>query len=217
VGATAAVTLVLGHDPDVVRAIGADGIELDVRRTVDDHLVVIHDADLPSGIAIAEAMRHDIPWSVPDLADVLDACTGLTVNIEIKNFPRDPAWDPAQRVTRLVLDLLDRRDRRDDVLVSCFDFGAIDLARARGIPAAMLYLSRRPAVDLLDAVVALGHDTVHPYESMVDEQLISAARERGLTVHVWGESRFDELADLGVDGFITEDVEAALRSVRRRG
>ena len=208
------MTLVLGHDPVSVRALGADGIELDVRRTVDDHLVVIHDHQLPSGIAIAEAMRHDIPWSVPDLVDVLDACAGLTVNIEIKNFPRDAAWDPAQRVTHLVLDLLDRRDRSDDVIVSCFDFGAIDLARDRGVPAAMLYLSRRPAAELLDAVVDHGHTIVHPYESMVDEAFMDAARASGLAVNVWGDARFAELAALGVDGFITDDVETALRSVR---
>jgi glycerophosphoryl diester phosphodiesterase len=211
------LTLVLGHDPVVVRGAGADGIELDVRRTVDDHLVVLHDADLPSGIAIAEAMRHDISWAVPDLVDVLDACAGLTVNIEIKNFPRDPAWDPAQRVTRLVLDVLDRRDRRDDVLVSCFDFAAIDLARERGVPAAMLYLSRRPAADLLDAVVDHGHDTVHPYQSMVDEAFMAAARDRGLTVNVWGDERFDELLALGVDGLITDRVAEATAAVRSRG
>jgi glycerophosphoryl diester phosphodiesterase len=172
--------------------------------------------------AIAEAMRHDVPWSAPDLVDVLDACAGLTVNIEIKNFPRDPAWDPAQRVTRLVLDVLDRRaeqrGERDDVLVSCFDFGAIDLARERGVPAAMLYLSRRPAAELLDAVVDHGHDAVHPYESMVDAAFMDAARARQLTVNVWGDDwapgRLDELVALGVNGFITEDVDAALAAVR---
>jgi glycerophosphoryl diester phosphodiesterase len=191
-------------------------VEIDVRRTVDDHLVVIHDSQLRSGIRIAEAMRHDVPWEVPDLVDVLDACRGLTVNIEIKNFPRDPAWDPAQRVTRLVLDLLERRDRVDDVLVSCFDFGAIDLARDRGVPAAMLYLSRRAPAELLDRVVEHGHTVVHPYESMVDAAFVDAARERGLTVNVWGEARFDELIALGVDGLITDDVEAAVRAAAGR-
>lgn len=184
---------------DRVRAAGADGVELDVRRTTDDQLAVIHDP--------IEDLRPD----VPTLAQALDACRGLTVNIEIKNFPRDPAFDPAQRVTELVCELL--AGRTDDALISCFDFACIDLAKG-SVPTAMLYLSRRPAPDLLDAVVEHGHLVVHPYDTMVDEAFMDEARARDLAVNVWldaGAERMSELMALGVDGLITSDVAAAVR------
>lgn len=84
-----------------------------VRRTVDDHLVVIDDEDIPAHIAIAEAMRHDLPWDAPDLADALDALRGQRVELEVRD-----ADDPARRATRLVRDLLERRRGIDDVVVT---------------------------------------------------------------------------------------------------
>jgi glycerophosphoryl diester phosphodiesterase len=211
--------LVFGRGPDATinrlgtfakcRELGADGVELDVRRTVDDRLVAIHDHALADGRAIAETRRADLPAWIPDLADVLDESAGMKVNIEIKNYPRDPAFDPSQRVTELVLELLAGRD--DDVLISCFDFGCIDLA-ASHVPTAMLYLSRRPAADLLDAVVAHGHGIVHPYDTMVDEAFMDEARARELRVNVWlnaSVERMRELVAFGVDGLITSDVSGA--------
>jgi len=178
-----------GHDP----VAGIDGIELDLRRSPDGRLVVTHDP----------VFRDDTPL----LVDVLDAAHGFTVNIEVKNFPRDEQWDPEQRVVHELLMLLDKR-ARDDVLVSCFGFEAIDLVRGR-YPTAMLYLSRKPADVLLDAVVEHGHRIVHPYDTMVDEAFMTEARARRLEVNVWtldvGLDRYRELVDLGVDGIITDE------------
>ena len=61
---------------------GADGVELDVRRHESGLLAVAHDAVLGTGPLAA---------SVPDLATALDACSGLVVNIEIKNMEIDAA------------------------------------------------------------------------------------------------------------------------------
>jgi len=135
----------------------------------------------------------------------------MLVNLEIKNFPRDPGWDPSQRVTELTLELLETR--ADHVLISCFDFACIDLAASRGSDTAMLYLSRRPAPELLDRVVAHGHSAVHPYDTMVDEEFMSQARARDLRVNVWvepvGTERMARLFRFGVDGLITSEVAAA--------
>src|SRR4051812_14001065 len=79
---------------------GADGVELDVRRTADDRVVVVHDA-VVDGLAVAEAQRRELPADIPDLVDVLDVCGGLTVVVELKNFPQDPAWDASQRLPHL--------------------------------------------------------------------------------------------------------------------
>jgi glycerophosphoryl diester phosphodiesterase len=223
------MTLLFGHGPedgsahginrlasfDWCRARGVDGIECDVRRTADDQLVVIHDAALADGRAIAATNRAELPVSIPSLDEVLDACRGLVVNVELKNFPRDPAFDPGQRVTRLMLELLAARGQADRVLVSCFDFAALDLVRAEApqVATGMLHLSRRPAAELLDRVVDHGHTIVHPYDTMVDAQFMALARDRSLAVNVWlgdaGDARLRELVELDVDGLITSDVDAA--------
>ena len=230
------MTLVFGHGPEDgsetainrlpsyswCRRQGADGVECDVRRTGDDQLVVIHDSSLGDGRAIADTRRADLPSFIPGLDQVLDACRGLVVNVELKNFPRDPAFDPEQRVTHLLLEQLAAREPADRVLVSCFDFAAIDLVRAEApaVPTAMLYLSRRPAADLLDRVVDHGHSIVHPYDTMVDEDFMSLARQHHLQVNVWlGEptsGRLPALVALGVDGLITEQVAEARRAVDLR-
>jgi glycerophosphoryl diester phosphodiesterase len=229
------MTLVFGHGPEDgsahainrlpsfewCRRLGADGVEGDVRRTGDDQLVVIHDASLLDGRAIADARRAELPEFVPGLEEVLEACRGLIVNMELKNFPRDPAFDPAQRITRLVLELLAARAYADRVVVSCFDFAALDLIRAEApaLPTGVLLLSRRPPTDLLDRVVDHGHPVVHPYDTMVDETFVHEARTRRLQVNVWfgqtDSTRLETLVDLGVDGLISEQVSEARRAVDR--
>src|SRR4029078_7765283 len=70
--------------------LGANWVELDVRRTADGAPAVHHDAQLRAGRAIVGAAAADLPESVPSLAQALDACRPLGVNVEIKNSPHDP-------------------------------------------------------------------------------------------------------------------------------
>jgi glycerophosphoryl diester phosphodiesterase len=197
---------------------GADGVELDVRRTADDHVVVVHDALLGEGRSVARATRRELPASIPDLVQALDECAGLTVNVELKNFPSDHDFDPSQRITHLLIDLLEGRAGMDQVIVSCFDLAAIDLVkrRAPSLPTAALLLSRRNPDSLLGPVVDYGHLTVHPYDTMVDGSFMEATRSAGLRIHPWlgevGAERMRALLTLGADGLITSEVSAA-RSV----
>ena len=207
---------------DVLRQLGVDGIECDVRRTGDKQLAVHHDAVLPDGRPVAATHSRDLPADVPLLAEVLDRCEGLLVNVEVKNFRRDAAFDTAERVTHLVVDLLERRGGGDDVLVSSFGSAALDVVRERApeVPTATLLLSRRPSTELLDDVAARGHRIVHPYDSMVDATFMADARARALAVNVWvgadlSEQRLVELVALGVDGLITDDPARALRAAGR--
>ena len=207
---------------DVVRGSGADGIECDVRRTADDEVVVIHDDHLADGRLVSATQCSDLPPEVPRLDAALDRCHGLLVNIEIKNFLRDPEFDPTERVTELVLDLLARRNDRDRTIISCFGFGSVDLVQAQAphIPTAVLCLSRRPAEEVLDEVVAHGHANVHPYDTMVDRDFMQKAHERSLSVNVWvgqqlGDIRLEQLIGFGVDGMITDEPVRVLRAVGR--
>jgi glycerophosphoryl diester phosphodiesterase len=199
---------------------GADGVELDVRRTADDRVVVVHDAAV-DGRAVADSPRADLPPYIPDLTAALDACAGFPVIVELKNFPQDAGFDPSQRLPHLVVDLLQDRGGRDDVVISCFGLAALDVVRSRapGIPTAGLLFSRQPDLDLLRTVADGGHDFVHPYDAMVDEAFVDTAARAGLPVDVWmldlPPARYDELAALDVHGVITGQIREARAAADR--
>ncbi len=85
---------------------GADGVELDVRRTLDGVLIVHHDPDVPGVGPVAQLRAGELPGHVPTLAAALEACGGAALDIEIKNLPTEPGYDPDQRVATEVGTLL---------------------------------------------------------------------------------------------------------------
>src|SRR5579862_4337820 len=84
------------------RRLGADGVELDVRRSSDGALVVHHDADVPGLGPVAALRAADLPAYVPLLDAALDACAGLVVNVELKELPGEAGYDAGYPLARLV-------------------------------------------------------------------------------------------------------------------
>ena len=81
------------------RTLGADWVELDVRRTADGALAVHHDAAPARRPRRSSTLRAaDLPATCPLLAAALDACAGMGVNVEIKNSPDDPTSTPTRRL-----------------------------------------------------------------------------------------------------------------------
>src|SRR5260221_2368310 len=106
---------------------GADGVELDVHRSVEGALVVHHDPEISAGLLVRltlDEIRAARP-EVPTLDEVLDVCRGTLVNVEVKDS------DP--RASLALVALLDARAAAgpaDDVLVSSFDVATVDLVHA---------------------------------------------------------------------------------------
>src|SRR2546423_10159318 len=109
------------------REFGADWVELDVRRTADGGLAVHHDAHLPDGRPIVELRAADLPDTVPDLGQALDACEPLGVNVEIKNLPGEPDFDPACAIVDGVAAVVATRSQA--ILVSSFHTETLDRLR----------------------------------------------------------------------------------------
>jgi glycerophosphoryl diester phosphodiesterase len=194
--------------------IGADGVELDVRRTADGQLVVHHDAVLPSGDAIAALPRSALPPYVPSLGEALDACGDLFVDVEVKNLPIEPTYDPEGRVgvetAAAVLDL----GLADRVVLSCFDLRTIDAIRAAHpeLRTGWLTLAGYDQHQALDAVARRGHPFLHPQDAGVTAELVDAASAAGVRIVTWtvnDPARMLALAAMGVDGLITDDVPTA--------
>jgi glycerophosphoryl diester phosphodiesterase len=190
------------------RRLGADMVELDVRRTRDDVLVIHHDASLPGGTPIVE-LRHDaLPSWLPSLDQAVEACVGMVVNIEVKSSPFDPDFDADRWVAGRVARQIGERAWRDRVLVSSFDLVSVDRVRAvdDAIPTALLTL---PGLDTREAATTAlehGHRVLHPHDYAVTPELVAHLHALGMAVNVWtvdDPARMHELVEMGVDGICT--------------
>ncbi len=195
---------------------GADGVELDVRRSADGILVLHHDASLADGRIVSATDHGDLPASVPTLGAALDICGGMIVNIEIKNIPGEADFDATCRLADDVVELLDTRGGGDRVLVSCFHLATIDRVkeRAPSTPTGFLTLVDPTPADSVRLAADRGHDAIHPDLLLVDAAGVASAPAAGLAVNTWTVDEPEDLrslAALGVDGVVTNVPDIALR------
>lgn len=196
------------------REVGADAVELDVRTTADGVLVVHHDPDLADGRRIADTAAAELPAHVPTLPAALDACAGMWVNVEIKNSPGDPDFDPDSRVADATIALLRGRPAGERFLISCFHLDTIDRCRelAPEIPTA--FLCAIVPDGIAELLASRGHRAFHPWDPTVTPALIDACHAAGLEVNTWtcdDAVRMAQLLQWGIDGICTNDPDVALR------
>jgi glycerophosphoryl diester phosphodiesterase len=199
------------------RAAGADGIELDVMRCGSGEVVVFHDADLRrlagrpeaiAGLPLAELRRVRLHGggAISTLAEVLDACPDLDVNVEIKSAGAGRAGPLPALVARIVRAA--GATRR--VLVSSFDPWALvqlHLA-APELPTAFLFDAHRRA----RLGRWLGAAALHPAHRLCSADAVAGWRRAGFAVNVWtvdDPERLRALAAWGVDGVFANDPAAA--------
>jgi glycerophosphoryl diester phosphodiesterase len=215
---------------------GADGVELDVRRSADGELVVHHDAEVPGSGLIHECRCDELPGWVPTLEQALAACAGAVVNVEIKNVPGDPGYDETNQVSVDVAAALAGDSRSGTpgpahVVVSSFWPDTLAAAAAAaaavgggggpGVAAVALGLLVHPALDassMLETAVGLGCAALHPHHSQVTPELVQRAHGLDLAVFTWTVNEPEELDAVvaaGVDGLITDEVAHTLAHLGR--
>ena len=206
--------------------LGADGVELDARRTADGVVVVSHDPVIEGFGLLVEhpfaKLRADVP-SVPTLEEafaVLTETLDLLVNVEIKCFPTEPDADPERSVVRAVLAMVARRNLYEQVIVSSFELDAVDVARTLDprVTTAWLTSGLDPATTVPIAA-ARGHAWLHPDRSTMNGAAavaaVTDAAAKGVRLDVWTVDTPHEIAALagaGVDAIITNVPDIA-RSV----
>lgn len=202
----------------LARGLGADGVELDVRLTADGGLAVHHDPVIDGVGPVHELATADLPDHVPLLGEALEGCSGMLVNIEIKNHPTEAAFDPGELASRLVVDIVEELDRGSSVVVSSFWAGSLAAVRSLD-PALACGLLVLPNFDPLVAVtgaVELGCTAVHLPVRLVDRPSVDAAHDAGLAVAAWTVADAAGLGPVlaaGVDTVITDDVALVRRAV----
>jgi glycerophosphoryl diester phosphodiesterase len=199
-------------------ALGVDGVELDVRRTLDGTLVVHHDPAIGDQI-IAHSGRRTLPSYVPTLEEALNALKGVRVNVEIKNAraPSEPSYDETGDLARQVVTSLGEFGWHESVSISCFDLATCAVVRSfdRDITVDWLLWD----VALSDAMIrahVLGFNAINPHFSTIDASAVAQARELELDVNVWTVNNRDDLermVSFGVASIITDDPALAQRVV----
>jgi len=206
---------------EAARALGADGIELDVRLCADGVPVVIHDAtvdrttdgsgrvadmtltqlkELDAGSWFGPAFSEE---PVPTLRETLETVgKKLLVNIELKGEGL-----VNRGLAHAVVDVIEQYGLGERVLLSAFN--PLTLRRvqkiAPQIPTALLYASAS-LPRLASLVARRPYAALHPHVGAASAEHMDWIRRRNHRIHVWtvddpGEMR--RLIRWDVDGMIT--------------
>lgn len=205
---------------------GADAIELDVHRSKDGELVVIHDATVDrttdgtgrvQDLTLEELKSLDaggwMGWQfagekIPTLAEVLDRYSGkIKILIELKTPDMYPG------IEEQVADML--RERRldqpqnEEVMIQSFNFDSMKKMKELlpGVPVGVLTSSPNHTTDEWLDEFATYADYFNPHYSLVTEDLVTRVRDKGLKIGAWTvrtreAARF--LVDMKVDAIITD-------------
>jgi glycerophosphoryl diester phosphodiesterase len=198
--------------------LGADAVELDVRRTADGALVVHHDACLADGRAIVELGAEELPPHVPGLVEALDACVPLWVNVEIKNDAAEPDFDPSDAIADAVIAALAPLGDDDRWLISSFRLATVDRCRALRPQIRTAWLVDEVPADVIATMVARGHCALHPDVAGLRRSHVDACHGAGIAVNTWtcdDPARMSELIEWDVDGICTNVPDVALAVVRQ--
>ncbi len=192
----------------LARELGADWVELDARRSQDGMVVVSHDACLADGRMIVKTNSDDLPVSMPNLAEALEECESMGVNIEIKNLPDEPDYDDQHVVSEAVAGLVQAYLGVERALVTSFNIDALDRLKAvdPSIPCGWLTFDMGDPASAIGRAVAHDMVTINPYDATVDAAFVRRAHDAGLGVNVWtvdDPERMARLCEFGVDGIIT--------------
>jgi glycerophosphoryl diester phosphodiesterase len=199
--------------------LGSDAVELDVRRTADGVLVVHHDPYVAGGQAIVSLRAPDLPTYVPRLDDALDACIGMWVNVEIKNDPHDPDFDPTDSIADQTVAALSERGEDDRWLISSFRLETIDRCRSLAAHVRTAWLVMDVPDDVIATMVSRGHAALHPWVGTLRQSHIDVCHGAGIEVNTWtcdDPQRMSELIDWGIDGICTNVPGVAVEVIAGR-
>ena len=214
---------------------GADMVEVDVRRTADGALVLLHDATLERTTNVAQIFPARSPWWVQDftLAEIrrLDAGRWKASTFTGEAVPTlDEAWEAVRRAgagllvevkqpatqPRIMADVSELLTRRPpapgQVVVQSFDaFAVLDFADHR--PDIEVGLLAPLSVGDLEHVAPWA-SYVNPHHRRVTRDYVSAVHDHGLRCVPWtvdDPERMRWLMRLGVDGVISNRPGVAMR------
>jgi glycerophosphoryl diester phosphodiesterase len=207
---------------------GATYAELDVQRTADGRLIVLHDGDVlrmggdprkVKDLTAAELQAVDVGRKYdpkftgevpPTLEEVIALVRGrMKLNVELKYNVPDPGLVPA------VIELLKREDFLDQVVITSLDYAALRqverleprLQTGHIVTAAVGNVLRSEA------------DFLSLNSARANTSLVRKAHAAGKGVHVWTVNEPEvmlRMIERGVDNIITDDPALLARVIEER-
>lgn len=214
-------------------ALGIDWVEVDVRRTSDDRLVVAHNPANSDGVFYADITGSEaFDDGALDLFSLLEALPpGVGVDFDVKTSMEDAVRGRFETTMARLARVARREERLRPTLISSFDAGALDIAGelAPSVPRALLTWVEFP---IGQAVAMAGHLDVQvlaPHWGSLrpnDREPVELHRPLSYvvdTVHASGREflawcptvKFaQELLDAGVDALCVNNVPKVLDQLR---
>jgi len=228
--------------------LGIGYLELDVWLSRDERIVVHHDENTLRTCGKKAAVPHtsfaklrelDPGWGfvdasgerpfagrgirIPTLEEVLDAFPEMLLTVEIKQ--------DSERLRELLLGLLRERGALDRVLIASHEDSVVQRVRemAPEVPTNFGYSEARELIlsaqkgDLSGYVPPGSALQIPPKRGgriLVTPEVIRAAHDLGVEVHVWTVNDPDEarrLLDMGVDGIMSDDAQLLARLRGEKG
>ncbi len=210
--------------------LGVDSIELDIHRSADGGLIIIHDRSVDRTSngkgRVAELTTTQIAgldagsWYDPAFAgqrfllfdEALDLIPdSVRLNVHVKADDED-----RPQVAPEVVDVLVARGRLENAFIAA-DAAALRCARERAPKLQICNLSVRPAEDYVARCAQIDCLILQPGHAMTTLELVEDAHEHGMEVNPFfadEEPEMQRLIDCGVDGILTNFPER-LQHLRR--
>ncbi len=212
---------------------GVDWVEVDVRRTADDALFVLHAPTGPDGMFVADlgcaAVRAAGVLALADLLAALPDRVGVV--FDVKTSLEDALRPPGTTTAGLLLPVLAGQRGRRPLLVTSFDPAALLLVgeRAPGVARGLLTWISFPLRKAIPAAAGLGVEVLSAHWKSFGPNgtdsapvhrdaaySVDVAHRAGLQVMAWcpGPEAGAALVAAGVDALIVDDVPGTLALLR---
>ncbi len=205
--------------------LGADYIELDVRKSKDGHLVISHDSGLERSANLEKSIREltlnelqkiDVGegQKIPTLKEVLNLCKGrISVHVEIKEVGL------CEQVANLVVE----QSMKKDVIFSSFKHEEMlkikeylpDVPTAIVCPAEKYENSA--IEEMYDAIIYKADlfkvQGIHMNILSTEGNIVKLAHEKGLWLNTYNVDSFilwEACQEMGVDGVFTNDAKGMI-------
>ena len=201
---------------------GANGLEIDVHKTKDNKLVVIHDEDiqrtfkgkgLVKDMTLEELRRfkcrnknfeNNIECRIPTLEEVLDLVkeTNVILNIELKTDEIH-----YEGIEKDVIELVNRYGLKKQIILSSFNHESIKICGEIDSEFETGLLYSKPIENVVQYAKEFGANAIHPDLRLVSEELIKEANENNIKVNIYTVNSpiyMRKLIKTGVNGIFTD-------------
>ena len=201
---------------------GATGLEIDVHKSKDNKLVVIHDEDIERTF-IGKGLVKDytleelkafkcrnknfednLECRIPTLEEVLELVkdSNVILNIELKTDEIH-----YEGIEKDVIDLVNKYELKNRVILSSFNHESIKISREIDSEFKTGLLYYQPIKDVVNYAKDFGANAIHPDIRLVSEELIKEAKENNIDVNIYTVNSpilMRKLISAGVSGVFTD-------------